>query len=215
MKSHWRKLLALLPKEIEKKYYRKFFIKEHKEWEQKGKALPVSNLSKQEALREFQKKFNIKTLVETGTYLGDTLYALSDDFEQLYSIELSEHYYQLAKKRFKKYRQIHLIRGDSGEVLKELVPKLDSTAMFWLDGHYSGGLTAKGKKECPVFEELKFIFSSSFSHIIFIDDARLFIGENDYPTITELEDFVRREKPMYNFSIENDCIRLTPASIEL
>lgn len=211
MKSHWRKLLSLLPSGIEKRYYNQFFIREHQEWVQKGKPLPVSNLSKQEALREFQRKYEVKILVETGTYLGDTLYSLSADFEQLYSIELSEHYYRMAKKRFKKMPQIHLLQGDSGKVLKELVPKLKSKALFWLDGHYSGGLTAKGDKECPVFEELNSIFASPFQHLIFIDDARLFVGKNDYPTIQQMRDFVKQQNASYDFSIENDCIRLVPA----
>jgi hypothetical protein len=210
MKSHWRKILSLLPANLEKKYYSKFFIKEHEEWEQNGKRLPVSNLTKQQALREFQKRYGLKTLVETGTYLGDTLYALSDSFDQLYSIELSQYYYNLARKRFRKIPKIHLLQGDSGLVLKQLLPTLDAPAIFWLDGHYSGGLTAKGEKECPVFEELTPIFSSPFQHLIFIDDARLFIGKNDYPTVEEMKDFVKSHKRSYNLSIENDCIRLLP-----
>lgn len=210
MKSHWRKMLCLLPATVEKKYYHKFFVKEHEVWEQKGKPLPVSNLLKQQTLREFQKKYEVKILVETGTYLGDTLFALSDYFDELYSIELSEYYYQMARKRFKKIPKVHLLQGDSGLVLKELVPKLNARALFWLDGHYSGGLTAKGEKECPVFEELGSIFSSPFQHLVLIDDARLFVGKNDYPTIEETREFVKLHKPSYSLSIENDCIRLVP-----
>ncbi len=208
MKAHWRKLLSFLPENIERKYYKNFFQKEHEKWVAKAKPLPVSNHSKQEALRTFQQKYSLKILVETGTYLGDTLYSLAHDFEQLYSIELSEHYYNLAQKRFSRFGNINLLQGDSGKVLKELVPKLKSPALFWLDGHYSGGLTAKGDKECPVYEELTAIFSSPHNHVIFIDDARLFIGENDYPTLESLKEFVKSQKPNYQFSIENDCIRL-------
>jgi hypothetical protein len=215
MKSHWRKLLSLLPTSLEKKFYNNFFLEEHREWERKGRPLPVSNLSKQNLLREFQKKYHVKTLVETGTYLGDTLYSLATDFERLYSVELSEHYHKLAKRRFKNFPHVSLLQGDSGVVLKDLVPKLDAPAIFWLDGHYSGGLTAKGEQECPVFEELKSIFSSPFQHFIFIDDARLFIGKNDYPTISELRAFVRIGKPDYNFIVENDCIRLLPIATKI
>ena len=210
MKAHWRKVLSFLPENIERRFYKSFFQKEHEQWVEQGKPLPVSNHSKQEALRTFQQKYSLKILVETGTYLGDTLYSLAHDFEQLYSIELSEHYYLLAQKRFSKLSNINLLQGDSGTVLKELVPKLNNPALFWLDGHYSGGLTAKGDKECPVYEELNSIFTSSHNHVIFIDDARLFIGKNDYPTIGNLEQFVKNHKPNYKFSIENDCIRLVP-----
>jgi hypothetical protein len=87
---------------------------------------------------------------------------------------------------------------------------LQSEALFWLDGHYSGGLTAKGEKECPVYEELNSIFASPFQHFIFMDNARLFVGNNDYPTIAEMKDFVKLQKTSYYFSIENDCIRLLP-----
>jgi hypothetical protein len=212
MKSHWRKLLSILPVNLQKQFYNQFFTKEHEEWEEKGRQPPVSNLLKQEVLREFQKKYAIKTLVETGTYLGDTLFALSDDFDKLYSIELSTHFFDLARKRFKKVPHIHLLQGDSGIVLKALVPKLDGPAIFWLDGHYSGGLTAKGEKECPVFEELASIFSSPFEHMIFIDDARLFIGKNDYPTIEQMRNYVKLNKPSYDFSVVNDCLRLLPAN---
>lgn len=212
MKNYRRKLLSLLPTNLEKKLYNKFFISEHKKWEQEGRPLPVSNLAKQEVLREFQKKYSIKTFVETGTYFGDTLYSLSSDFDVLYSIELSEYYYKRAKKRFKNNDRVHLLQGDSGEVLKEVVPKLKSQAIFWLDGHYSGGLTAKGEKECPIYEELTSIFLSPFEHLIFIDDARLFVGKNDYPTIQEMTDFVKLQKSFYNFFVKNDCIRLLPTT---
>ena len=86
------------------------------------------------------------------------------------------------------------MQGDSGNVLNQLVPELNSAALFWLDGHYSGGQTAKGEKECPIYEELKSILASSLEHIVLIDDARLFIGQHDYPTIEELKDFVIYKK---------------------
>ena len=210
MKAHWRKILSFLPKATQRKYYEKFFLKEHNEWVVKRKPLPVSNFSKQDALRIFQKKYAIETLVETGTYLGDTLYAMAHDFVHLYSIELSEHYFKLAQRRFGKLSNVHLLQGDSGKVLNELVPKLKTPALFWLDGHYSGGLTAKGDLECPVYEELKAIFLSQYNHIVFIDDARLFVGVNDYPTLENLQSFVQNIKPGYQFLVENDCIRLVP-----
>jgi hypothetical protein len=94
--------------------------------------------------------------------------------------------------------------------MASLVPRLQKPALFWLDGHYSGGATAKGDKECPVLEELDAIFRSPHNHVIYIDDARLFTGNDDYPSLDELWQLVLRSKPGYTMSMENDCIRLTP-----
>jgi len=210
MKDYQRRLLQLLPDIVEQKYYQRFFLKEHKTFQKENGEGPASNLSKQQVLKLLRKSSQCSILVETGTYLGDTLYALYNNFDNLYSIELSSLFYQKATKRFKKMSKIRLLQGDSGKVLKQLVPTLKGSAIFWLDGHYSGGLTAKGEKECPVFEELLSIFSSPLEHYILIDDARLFIGQNDYPTLDELKHFVEQQKPDYSFVIANDAIRLMP-----
>ena len=113
--------------------------------------------------------------------------AQRNHFEKIYSIELSEKLFNRAKKRFKDYSHITILHGDSGIVLNKLIPEIDKPALFWLDGHYSGGITAKGEKECPVPEELKTILKSSLPHIILIDDARLFNGTHDYPTIEQIK----------------------------
>ena len=210
MKEHWRKLAALLPLQFEKKIYHSHFKSLHGEWINKGKQLPPSHLSKQETIKRHATKNNLPVLVETGTYQGDMVFAMQNQFQQIFSIELSHHFYQKAVERFKSFSNVKIIEGDSGQILKDLVPALTSPAMFWLDGHYSGGQTAKGEKECPIYEELKNILSSPFDHVIIIDDARLFKGENDYPTIEELRRFVFEMKPRNIFSFENDAIVITP-----
>jgi hypothetical protein len=210
MKNHWRTILALLPGKLERLIWEKYYSDADAEWKKNGKPLPVSYQSKHDALRDALKTYKISTLVETGTYLGDTLYMLYPEFDQLYSIELSPIFHHRALRRFSKMGKIKLIQGDSGSELKTLIPQLKGPALFWLDGHYSGGITAKGDKECPVMEELESIFRSPFQHVIYIDDARLFIGKDDYPTIEGLKDFVSQQKPDLQFRIENDCIRITP-----
>jgi hypothetical protein len=60
------------------------------------------------------------------------------------------------------------VQGDSGKELPKIVTQLDTPAIFWLDGHYSAGITAKGDTECPIFEELEAIFEpdKSCKHIL-------------------------------------------------
>jgi hypothetical protein len=210
MKNHWRQLISALPQAVERYFYKRFFEKEHEQLQQQNVEGPASNYTKHHHLRTLAEKYSIDILVETGTYLGDTLYSLYPSFAKLYSIELSEHFFALAQKRFKQYNKIQLLQGDSGEELHKLVPQFNQPALFWLDGHYSGGITAKGKLECPVYEELNAIFASPFNHVIVIDDARLFVGKNDYPTIEELKIYLAGARPTYSFSVSNDAIVMAP-----
>jgi hypothetical protein len=214
MKNHWRKLFAFLPESIERKAFKSHFTKEHLKLQQNNSLGIASNLTKQEVLKQLRQQYHLTTVVETGTYLGDTLFALYPYFDKLYSIELSEYYHNKARRRFKNHSKINLVHGDSGQQLRTLVNQLSSPALFWLDGHYSGGLTAKGDKECPVFEELNAIFSSPLLHVIVIDDARLFVGENDYPTIDELKEYLAKHRNDYALTVETDSIRLLPRKLE-
>jgi hypothetical protein len=180
------------------------------EWEKNGRPNPPPHVVKQRAIEEFQKRFQLKILVETGTYLGDMVEAQIDRFEKIYSIELSERLAKRAKKRFKSYSHITILQGDSGLVLDQLVPEIDKPALFWLDGHYSEGITAKGEKECPVSEELAAILKSALPHVILIDDARLFNGTHDYPTNEEIQGIISVSNKRYSLSEKDDILFLVP-----
>jgi len=180
------------------------------EWKKNGRPSPPPHIVKQMAIEEYQQKFNTKILVETGTYLGDMVEAQRDRFDKIYSVELSKKLFQRAVKRFKTYSHINILNGDSGIVLNKLLPGIDTPALFWLDGHYSGGITAKGSKECPVPEELEAILKSDLPHIILIDDARLFDGTHDYPTLDEIKQLYKKSNRDHSLTVKDDIIRLIP-----
>ena len=116
----------------------------------------------------------------------------------------------LARVRFEGLDGIELIHGDSGTELGRVMDRLDRPALFWLDGHYSEGVTGKGDKETPIYEELSHIFDSEGrGHVVIIDDARCF-GENPaYPSVEELSEFIASRRPGAAISIEDDSIRVT------
>ena len=185
--------------------------KEIRRWEAKGHPCPPPHRIKQEALCKYRDLFSTKTLVETGTFRGDMMHAMADHFEQLYSIELSEQLYQKAKERFRDRPKITILQGDSGRVLGDLIPKLTGTTLFWLDGHYSAGETAKGEKDTPIYEELAHILDDQrFQHVVLVDDARLFGSDPSYPKVDELETFIKRRRPNYSLHIDTDSIRILP-----
>jgi hypothetical protein len=107
----------------------------------------------------------------------------------LHSIELSDELYRQAVTRFAGNAKVCLWQGDSGEVLAEIVERINAPTLFWLDGHYSGGKTAHGQEVTPIRRELQQIAGAKLlsSHVIVVDDARLFNGSNGYPTMEELQ----------------------------
>lgn len=177
-------------------------------WKNSSRKELTPHVIKQEIIRKYQKKYSINQLVETGTFRGEMVYAQRNHFKKIISIELSKELFEIAGRKFRNYPNVELLNGDSADVIKSVVEKLSEPAIFWLDGHYSGFETAKGELSTPIKKELSVILDSNLEHIILIDDARLFIGKDDYPTLDELKDFVLAKKNNLTFSVEDDVIRI-------
>jgi hypothetical protein len=182
--------------------------KQFKIWQETGCPVPPPHIAKQNTIKEYQQKYGCRTLVETGTYLGDMVYAQKNNFEKIISVELSVPLFEKVKKRFRNDPNVILMQGDSGKVMPDVMEKIEQPAIFWLDGHYSSGITAMGDKACPIYEEIAAIFNSKpFNHVLLIDDARLFTGSGDYPTIEELTHFVKTRNGKYQAIVKDDIIR--------
>lgn len=129
-------------------------------------------------LTEIQEnKLNYQVFVETGTLLGDTVINLSDQFTEIHTVEIAEHYYNaFVNNRKLPHIKAHL--GDSVFVLPDIVQNIsaDKRVIFWLDGHHSAGDTGVGVKGCPLLEECDSIdqLLTSNRSIIIIDDYNLF-----------------------------------------
>lgn len=194
-------------------YYRRTQHKiDYFNWRRKNRNGSTPHLYKQQTIIEYGQRYNIQVFIETGTYLGDMVYAVSKEFDRIVSIELSENLYRKALRRFAKHKNIHIYHGDSTVVLLEVGQTLTTPALFWLDAHYSGGFSTRGEMDTPVLAELNTIFDhSDFNNVILIDDARLFDGTNDYPTLHALQAFIKQKKPNYLFKVNYDIIRIVPA----
>jgi len=214
MKKILKTVFYMLPLYCQRNIQNLIHKRELKKWIQNGRPVPPPHLIKQLTIKEYQKKYDIQTLVETGTYLGDMIVAQLPNFIKIISIELSEELYYRAVKRFRRCSKVNIIQGDSGKVLHNIIHELKTPAIFWLDGHYSAGITAKGEKNCPIYGELEAIFVSPLNHILLIDDARCFDGSNDYPTIGELQQYFIDKNIIHSFSIKDDVIRIVLGKID-
>lgn len=186
-----------------------WYKKKYRKWILSDKPIPPPHIVKQITVKTYAAQFGIDSFVETGTYLGEMVGAVKYSFKKIYSIELSHELYENARKKFSKHKHILIVNGDSTEVLPEILMHAKEPCLFWLDGHYSGGNTAKGEKETPVMEELKQICTHHIKdHVILIDDAREFTGKNDYPTLESLRIFIEVKLPFYEFDVKDDIIRI-------
>jgi hypothetical protein len=146
--------------------------------------------------------------VETGTFFGDTTDFLIKHFPKVYSIEPSKYLFDYVVKRFKNKKNVILYNHVSEKILPELLPNLNGDINFWLDGHYSSGITFKGDQKCPIKDELNQIGINleKFNKVlILIDDVRCFMPNNEfkeYPSINDLVDWSRKNR--FNWIIEHD-----------
>lgn len=179
-------------------------------WYAKSKHSSIPHLIKQKIVKSYQKKYGLQILIETGTYLGTMVNATRDTFKKIYTIELDKKLYLHAKNKFKKFKFINVYPGDSTKILPNLLKKINTPCLFWLDAHFSKGITAKGIKETPIIEELNSIFKHKVkSHVILIDDANEFTGENDYPSLSYLMKIISKNTNL-KLEIKHNIIIIAP-----
>ena len=137
---------------------------------------------------------NNNIFVETGAYIGDGIQlALDAGFKQIFSIEIAKQFIDHCTNRFKSNTNIHLIQGDSSEVLWDVIKNISEPITFWLDGHYSGGHLPTGKYLSPLIQEIETIKRHHIkTHTILIDDVRCWrdmnnIYHNNFDTNTLID----------------------------
>lgn len=180
-------------------------------WKIKGKPAPAPHKIKEKIVIGYGKRFGAKILVETGTYMGEMIEAGVKYFQQIISIELDKSLASQAQAKFSNRKNISVLQGDSTDLLLDIVKNLSGKTIFWLDAHYSGGITAKGKEHTPILSEIKTI--SSFPQentVLLIDDARCFIGKNGYPVLSDFKEYVMGLFPNHTFEVSNDIMRIYP-----
>lgn len=174
--------------------------------------------------RQFHKYPN-RYLVESGSYFGDAIAdALNCGFENVISFEVKKDLYEHCVKRFKGAEdKVKLILGSSAKLLYEGIKDINEPITFWLDGHYSSGVTGYDPENIsPILRELEQIKRHPIrSHTIMIDDRRLFKSSSNggLDGLFDVDEAVIIEKlldinPNYtiifeNGHIENDIIVAT------
>ena len=143
-------------------------------------------------------------------------------FKEIHTIELSPYHYLYSaenikrffnnERRFKpdmdfivkqkinepidhplKYGNVTCYLGDSPQILTNIVStNLDTKFIIWLDGHYSGGVTAISKEfgECPILMEIESLNKLHHPPIIIVDDADCFgLDKSTHSLTGSIEDY--------------------------
>jgi hypothetical protein len=145
----------------------------------------------------YSKFRNIKTvarrtgatqMIETGTFLGNTAMACAPYFRKLYTIELDEALAASAAAYLKRRPNVEVIRGDAAVELPKILERPDvNELMVYLDGHFSGGVTALGDVPEPACMEIETLgrFRDKIRGVV-IDDFRSFGTEPGFPSKSDL-----------------------------
>jgi len=194
--------------------------RELKHWKQRGWSSPAPNFVKWSVLSRHG--FLAGTWIESGTFLGDSTHFLSKKAAMVYTIEPEHSLAARAKLRFSKTKNTKVIEGLSEDVLENLIDLASEPLSFWLDGHYSAGVTHKGLIDTPIREELRIIASKivDLSEVaVLIDDVRCFDPANadylDYPKRSWLVEWAENSK--LEWTIEHDIFcayRRVPSNSE-
>jgi hypothetical protein len=183
-------------------------------WWLNGQPAPPPHFIKRRTVNIAGRSIGARLFIETGTYQGEMVEFAKKRFDRIISIELEPNLYAQAVSRFAVEKHIEILLGDSAKLLPELLrrPETHQSTVFWLDGHYSCGITGRGDKDTPILEELETILGRNERDVILIDDARCFNGEGDYPRLEKIVEAIRLRRPDLIVKVKNDIIHLTPGN---
>jgi hypothetical protein len=114
-------------------------------------------------------KFGLNTIIETGTYTGESTQLLSTMFDKVYSCELfydryKQHYTELLKND-----KVKLIQGSSADMLPSIFDEIGNDKfILYLDAHEYDS--------APLRDELQIVADYGFKPVIIIHDWDMHIG---------------------------------------
>lgn len=170
------------------------------------------HLVKQHTVRQYAKRYGLHVLVETGTYYGEMVAAMKNRFNAIYSVECAHQLAQRAIRKFARHRNVHILEGDSQQVVPALLKTIREPALFWLDAGYYGWAGLQGDRHRLTSELEAILRDPGKQHVILMDDARGLNGQNGAPTVVQLKQRIESEFPGRRVEVKHDILRITPIS---
>lgn len=161
-----------------------------------------SQNNRKKIFKELTDAVNFESIIETGTFLGDTTYWMSLNSNlPVYTTEANSVFYGISKARLFYNQKIILYNLDSREFLKILsdtTDVYDKKVFIYLDSHWY--------KDLPLRDEMSFICDNSKDFVVMIDDFKV-PGDEGYEyddygddNILEIE-YLKDILEKYNISV--------------
>jgi hypothetical protein len=167
---------------------------------------------------------DLDTLVETGTFRGDSIARVRDLFQRVLSIEVDSALAQAASGRFDGDPGVTILHGASPPSIRDLLGDGRigrDGVLWWLDAHWcEAGGVADGS-QCPLLQELEAISVLGDRSVIGIDDARLFLApptgadaQVGWPVFDDILAALDTVAPGHRLYVLNDVIWVVPRAVE-
>lgn len=157
------------------------------------------------------------TFIETGTYKGKTTRWAAARFRSVHTVERSQPFYARYHGELEALGNVTTHFGDSRSALPAIIESVDGApAVYWLDSHWMGGVTAGRDDECPLMDELALLCDKP-RNIVIIDDARYFLSTPPdfhearfWPTLFDIAGLYRDMFDQVYVQIFHDNIFIVP-----
>jgi predicted O-methyltransferase YrrM len=158
--------------------------------------VPSERAKRRHLLSLFQARGHA-TLVEAGTYLGDTVAYFLPYAKRVISVEIDHTLWEGAQRRFAEIDSVEIIMGDAADEIPRIAGTLNEPALIFLDGHHSGAGTGRGEEYEPALGILEQLGTTGVApgSTIVVDDLRLFGREPSYPSLDALVSTARTTWP--------------------
>jgi GT2 family glycosyltransferase len=149
-----------------------------------------------------------RTLLESGTFMGDTVEYFMPHAARVISVEVEPRLFADAERKFEGAGNVELVFGDALHVIPEVVARLEDPPLIWLDGHFSEGVTGSGDEIEPaasILQQLGAVGAPAGTTVV-VDDLRLFGLHPDFPGLDELIQRARQGFPNAQIRVGLDSL---------
>ena len=180
-------------------------------WLLRGRPRRTPHFVKQRTVLGCAHRYDLRRLVETGTYYGEMVAAARTHFDRIDTIELDPQLAALARRNFATAPNVHLYEGDSQRILPEILASITAPALFWLDAGYYGWDNAIGSRS-RMGDELDSILRHPVAgNAILMDDADALDGTRGAPTFAAVKEMIEGEFPGRQVWQQYNIMHIEPA----